>query len=82
MQTEIGEISKSLVIYGYMEEAKAIQKQFLVLLNKLSEAIDGIFVPLQLQHPPNDDGVIPPPTVIEKPSMVAVKWKLELLLDD
>lgn len=82
MQTEIGEMSKSLVVYGYMEEAKAIQKQFLVLLEKLSEAIDGIFVPLQLQQPPNDDGVIPPPTVIEKPSMIVVKWKLELLLDD
>ncbi|KAM3588825.1 putative elongator complex protein 1 [Umbelopsis sp. WA50703] len=81
MQIEIGEMSKSLVVYGYMEEAKAIQRQFLVLLDKLSEAIDGIFIPLQLQQPPNEDGVIPPATVIEKPTMLTVKWRLELLLD-
>jgi hypothetical protein len=72
---------KTLMVFGHIDDAKVIQKQFSSLITQLRSGIDEIFVPLQLQHPPNDEGIVPPPTVIEKPTMTNVEWTLEILLE-
>ncbi|KAI9287321.1 IKI3 family-domain-containing protein [Umbelopsis sp. AD052] len=81
MQAEIGGMIKTLMVFGHIDDAKVIQKQFSSLITQLRSGIDEIFVPLQLQHPPNDEGIVPPPTVIEKPTMTNVEWTLEILLE-
>jgi hypothetical protein len=72
---------KTLMVFGHVEDAKVIQKQFSSVLTQLRSGMDEIFVPLQLQYPPNDEGIVPPPTVIEKPTMATVEWTLEILLE-
>jgi len=79
LQSEIGGMIKALMVYGHMEDAKSIQQQFSNVMEQLGDKMDEIFVPLQLQYPPNEDGIIPPPTTIEKPVMANVSWKLEIL---
>jgi hypothetical protein len=70
---------KVLVVYGHVDEAKSIQKQFASVMEQLKGGMDEIFVPLQLQYPPNEEGVVPAPTIIEKPTIAAIQWMLEIL---
>jgi hypothetical protein len=78
---EIGGMIKTLMVFGHVDDAKVIQKQFSSVLDHLRAAMDEIFVPLQLQYPPNEDGIVPAPTVIEKPTIASVEWTLEILLE-
>ncbi|RUP46125.1 hypothetical protein BC936DRAFT_147332 [Jimgerdemannia flammicorona] len=85
-QNDIGNLLKALATYGFTEKGKAIQVSFDELLTELRASLDEIFVPLQLAlneaDPPIQRISTDSPqvsTVIEKPLILDIEWKLPIL---
>ncbi|KAI8099669.1 IKI3 family-domain-containing protein [Halteromyces radiatus] len=85
LQTDIGNLIRAMVPFGYVEEATTSQIKFEAFLKHLQDAIDVIFVPLQLANvqfgsiEEYEEAQKISSTQIEKPVLSTVKWKLQIL---
>ncbi|KAG0917728.1 hypothetical protein G6F33_001222 [Rhizopus arrhizus] len=85
MQTDIGNLIRALVPFGYVEEARSIQEKFEKFLNELKTSVDSIFIPLQLaislyaSPEEYEESKKEPLKPVEKPVMAKIDWKLQIL---
>lgn len=85
MQTDIGNLIRALVPFGFIEEARSIQEKFEKFLNELQSSLDTIFVPLQLavslyaSLEEYEEAQKEPLKPVEKPLMTKIDWKLQIL---
>ncbi|KAI8344065.1 IKI3 family-domain-containing protein [Chlamydoabsidia padenii] len=84
LKSDYGNLLRAMVPFGYVEEARTSQVKFEGFLKHLEEKIDVIFVPLQLLN--GQYGSLEEleeaqkvPAQIEKPVLVTVNWKLQIL---
>ncbi|KAI8643421.1 IKI3 family-domain-containing protein [Parasitella parasitica] len=84
MQHDLGNLTRALVPFEYVEEARAIQEKFEKFLKELESSMATIFVPLQLTvslyaSQEEFDEAKNNTKMIDKPIIEKVDWKLQLL---